>query len=422
MGDSNSNCFKYNERTKNIVVTIVCLFLCMVSEAPSGAIKNVALAESADFDLIFGYYIDAVGSAMAVVMCAIFHPVYEVIGIKATAVLTLLLYGVWYWTMIWIGNKYMVFVGSIIAGMGGGALWALVPMVIMDNSDEKCLQRNMGYMWVASSLGKLTGGLSNYLYFDGVTKISSENRQTVYGVCAGLTVLASIIGALGFSDVKEKSQRQGETPKFSALSWLKKMLQLPAFYMLILPLLYWGFMWGYVYSIVPTAAASISDSRNLIPLTVVISASCYLIGSACWNYVAKVTNNVFCITLASLMHLAALIISILTFPKSAASEILDVDTIETYIDPDSTYIVIILALMNIADSGISIIFYTAAGRVYGADGTSLGYSTNMIGYSVFYICSMFAPGLFDLHSYCYTMIAAVLVMCLTFVVGLRKYI
>ena len=417
MGDT--NCF--NEHTKNIIVTCVCVFLCLLANAPAGAIKNVALAESTDIELMVGYYVDAAYSAMAVVMCAFFHPVYKVIGIKATAMITVVFYGASFWTMIWIGNKYVLFLGSMIAGMGSGALWALVPMVIMDNSDEKLAQRNMGFMWVANALGSLIGGLGNYFYFNGVTKISSENRQTIYGVCAGVIIFASLIVGMGLSDIKAKTQLQQEAPKLSALNWFKKMLKLPQFYMLILPLIYWGFMWGFMYTILPTAVASISDSRNLIPLTTVISAISFLVGSSCWNYIAKLTNNFFCIILASLMHLAALILSILTFPKGAASEILDVDTIETYIDPNATYIVIILALTNLADSGISIIFYTVAGRVYGADGTSLGYSTNMIGYSVFYICSMFAPGLFDLHSFCYTMIASVLVMCLAFVVGLRKY-
>ena len=216
-------------------------------------------------------------------------------------------------------------------------------------------------------------------------------------------------------------EAEGTAQEFEPLEWCKKMLKLPAFYLLVIPLLFWGVLWGYFLKILPTAIPSISDSRNLIPLGAVIGGACAFLGATLWDFISKATNNLFCISLASLMIVAAAILSILTFPKEAATEILEVGSAETYIKPDSIYVVVIQGLIMLADVGLSIIFFAAAGQIYG-EGTTLGYASNMIGFSFFYICSMFAPDLFNLHSYCYLMIAAVLLTCFTFFTGLRKFI
>ena len=342
-------------------------------------------------------------------------------------------------------------------------------MVITENSEgAKNAQTNMGIWFAATSFGVLIGGLCNYFYFDGVYQISVENRQMVYGICAGITIFASFVAAVGLtqhenhkksgnhqplhneeitahseddeeleeeknendSDTieigilvpnKETENTEGTAPDFEPLQWCKKMLKFPAFYLLGIPLFYWGVLWGYYLKILPTATASISDSRNLIPLGAVISGACSFFGSTSWNFISRATNNLFCISLASLMIVSAAILSILTFPKGAATEILEVGSAETYIKPDSIYVIVIQGLIMFADIGIGIIFYAAAGQIYG-EGTTLGYASNMVGFSFFYICSMFAPDLFNLHSYCYLMIASVLLMCFTFFTGLRKFI
>ena len=118
------------------------------------------------------------------------------------------------------------------------------------------------------------------------------------------------------------------------------------FWILLLPLFYWAFIWGLFYKILPTATASISDDRKLIPLTTIIIGASYLLGSASWTHISRWTKNTACIILASLIHLAALVLSVLIFPKSAGSQILDVDGIDTYIKPDIVYIILIFALIG----------------------------------------------------------------------------
>ena len=206
-----------------------------------------------------------------------------------------------------------------------------------------------------------------------------------------------------------------------AKNWFKVMGKRFEFWVLLLPLVYWAFIWGYFYKILPTASASISDERNLIPLTTVIIGASYLVGSGAWNYISNWTNNTFCIVLQSLMLLASLAISILIFPKGAAANIVELDTASTYIQPNSVYVIVICALIGLADSGISIVFYTVSGIIFGK-GTSLGYAVVNNVFYVFYIVSMFAPSLFDLHTYCYTTGVAVLVMCFSLTVGLRRLI
>ena len=346
-------------------------------------------------------------------------------------------------------------------------------VVVVDNSAGKKSQKNMGYWFMSMSIGTLMGGLANYFYFEGVTKISTKNRVMIYTSCAGVTIFASLVATFGITDIKKSSKRhqplrdeeietvpQDDLDEVTystkereadvnimipgkpsgvnkvkdwfevmikkaelkeSLDWFKVMMRIPAFWFLIIPLIYWGFIWGYFIKILPTATASISDKRNLIPLTSVINGICSLIGTTTWNLLSKITNNIFCIGFASAMLLASLILSILIFPKGAASEILALGSAETYITPNSIHVAAICALIGLADSGVSIIYFTAAGRIYGNE-PALGYATNAIGYYVFYICSMFSPSLLDLHTYCYCMIASVVAMCLVFPFGLRKYL
>ena len=353
--------------------------------------------------------------------------------------------------------------------MGWGGLWVLWPMVVIENSAGEKSQKNMGFWFMAKSSGAVMGGLANYFYFEGVTKISSKNRVMIYTICAGVTMFASLVAAFGITDIKKSAKQHQplrdedietvpQNVKYSTkggeadvsvmvpgkpsgvnkfkdwfkvvikkaglkegLDWFKVMARIPEFWLLLIPLIYWGFIWGYFLKIFPTATASISDKRNLIPLTSVITGVCSLVGSTTWNLLSKITNNICCIVFASAMLLASLILSILIFPKGAASEILSLGSAETYITPDSIHVVVICALIGLADSGVSIIYYTTAGRIYG-DGSALGYSTNAIGFYSFYMCSMFAPSLFDLHTFCYCMIASVVAMCLVFPFGLRKYL
>ena len=439
-----------------------------MAAAPAILIQNIALAESSDIDLSVGYYSEVLRASMGIVTCLLFYPVYKKIGVKATAMVSTILITGNYWTMIWIVNEGLIYLGAAISGMGWGSLWVLWPMVIMENSKgAKNAQTNMGIWFAANSLGEFIGGLWNYFYFDGVYQISVENRQMVYGICAGITIFASFVAAVGLTQhdnqkqpedhqppnneeiaarfevndelegnkndgdkieigirvpgKKENTEAEGTAQEFEPLEWCKKMLKLPAFYLLVIPLLFWGVLWGYFLKILPTAIPSISDSRNLIPLGAVIGGACAFLGATLWDLISKATNNLFCISLASLMIVAAAILSILTFPEEAATEILEVGSAETYIKPDSIYVIVIQGLIMLADVGLSIIFFAAAGQIYG-EGPTLGYASNMIGFSFFYICSMFAPDLFNLHSYCYLMIAAVLLTCFTFFTGLRKFI
>ena len=193
------------------------------------------------------------------------------------------------------------------------------------------------------------------------------------------------------------------------------------FWVLLLPLVYWAFIWGYFYKILPTASASVSDERDLIPLTTVIIGVAYLAGSVVWNKVATWVNNTVCIVLQSLMLLASLVISVLIFPKTAAAQLVKTGTGNTYLEPNSVYVIVICTLIGLSDSGISIIFYTVSGVIFGK-GTSLGYAVVNNVFYIFYVVSMFTPSLFDLHTYCYITGVAVLVMCFAITVGLRKFI
>lgn len=451
-----------DERTKNLVVASVCMSMCMMAAYPAASVQNVALAESTDIDLNVGYYSEIVKYVGCILVGFVFHPFYKLVGIKVTAATTGLLLTGGFWVMIWIVNEAFIYFGYFLSGLGAGALWILWPMAVMDNSEESQAQRNMGYWWMAEALGPTVGALINYLYFQNVTTISSENRIMLYSICCAVTVIAVFIATITVTDIKESSKRHrplkedeiryveidekghqkeydadvqvlvgksGEkdgvtaptqTDQPTAAEWFRKMFRTKEFWILLLPLIYWGFIWGYFMKMLPTATASITDRRDVIPLTALVSGAAMLVGATSWNFVSRWLNNTACIILASIMQFIAITLSILIFPKNAAAEITEVGAAETYITPDNLYLVVIAGLIGLADSGVSIIYYTVAGRVYGS-GTSLGFSVNNNGFCVFYIVSMFAPSLFDLHSYCYCMFGAVLLMCLSLTVGLRRF-
>ena len=451
-----------DERTKNLIVASVCMSMCMMAVYPASSVQNVALAESTNIDLNVGYYSEIVKYVACILVGFIFHPFYKLVGIKVTAATTILLITGGFWVMIWIVNEAVIYFGYFLSGLGAGALWILWPMTVMDNSEESQAQRNMGYWWMAEALGPTVGALINYFYFQNVTTISSENRVMLYSICCAITVIAALVATITVTDITKSSARhrplkqdeityveideKGQKKEYeadvqvlvgkseekagvpsptqpdetNAAEWFRKMAKTKEFWILLLPLIYWGFIWGYFMKMLPTATASISNRRDMIPLTTLVSGAAMLIGATSWNFVARCFNNTVCIILATVMQFIAITLSILIFPKNAASEIVEVGTAETYIKPDNIYLVVIAGLIGLADSGVSIIYYTVAGRVYGS-GTSLGFSVNNNGFCVFYIVSMFAPSLFDLHSYCYCMFGAVLLMCLSLTVGLRRF-
>ena len=452
-------------RTQNLLIASIAMMICVMAGTPSAALQNIALAESTDLAIQVGYYSEIVGVIGSIIMGFIFPVVYRFLGIKLTTTLTIIITTAYYWTMIWVVNEYLIYLGGFLAGLGWGGLWIICPMVVMDNSQEGKGIRNMAYFWMAKSLGDMIGGLCGYAYFDNITVISETNRFVVYGVCVGITCFAAVLAAVGLSEIKDdkyrhqplenevdvketngdisadgdsltvkedflddkesaKSDSEFDISKFNhsveyTKNWFNVMVQRLEFWMLLLPLVYWAFIWGYFYKILPTATASISDKRGLIPLTTVIIGASYLIGSASWNFLSRWMNSTLCIVLQSLMLLASLAISILIFPKGAASGI-DISG-DTYITPDSIFVVIICALIGLADSGISITFYTVSGIIFG-EGTSVGFAVVNNVFYIFYIFSMFAPSLFDLHSYCYSTGAMVVVMCISMTVGLRKFL
>ena len=83
--------------------------------------------------------------------------------------------------------------------------------------------------------------------------------------------------------------------------------------------------------------------------------------------------------------------------------------------------IVISALIGLGDAMFCVIYDTAIGRLYGKK-TSFGYSINTLVYHVTYGLGMFAPTLFDIHSYCYITMVTVVASCLSLAVGLKQYL
>ena len=83
--------------------------------------------------------------------------------------------------------------------------------------------------------------------------------------------------------------------------------------------------------------------------------------------------------------------------------------------------IVISALIGLGDAMFCVIYDTAIGRLYGKK-TSFGYSINTLVYHVTYGLGMFAPTLFDIHSYCYITMVTVVASCLALAVGLKQYL
>ena len=300
----------------------------------------------------------------------------------------------------------------------------------------------MGYFWSGLSAGVMAGGLVNYFYFVGVNTISTANRQVVYALCAGVTVLASLLAGFGLSEIKGREDRKtkadvtytkvnesnGEDngvmkvdesnekddddikgdegslgddvvimPKEdddkkegmdgdelnNSLSdfvvWFKMMARRPDFFIHFVPLIYNGFICAYFSKTLPTAIPSIYNERKLIPLTTVVTGGSYLLGSATSNITSRWITPAACIFLSGLLILVAMILSILIFPKEAASQILEISTAQTFIKGGIFHVIVISALIGLGDAMFSVIYDTAIGRLYDKK-TSFGYSINILGY------------------------------------------
>ena len=446
-----------DEKLKNILVVTFAMGLVYSAVFPAVAVQNITLAESSDIPLTVGYYAAIVHNVGSMLNALVFQFVYNRVGIRWTAGLSMVLITGAHWPMIWITNQYVIYAGEFLSGIGRGAGWIFAPMIVMDNSEPGKSHRNMGYFWSGLSAGVMAGGLGNYFYFVGVTTISAVNRQVVYALCAGVTVLASLLAGFGLSEIKgregcqttndvtyvkvdennedyrvtmpkedggkkEEIDGDGLNSSFSDfIVWFKMMARRPAFWLHFIPLIYTGFIWAYFYKMFPTAIPSISNQRKLIPLTTVVMGGSYLLGTSTSSIVSRWITPTACLLLSALMILVAMILSVLIFPKEAASQILEIGTTETFIKGGFVHLMVISALIGLGDGMFSVIHLTAIGRLYGKD-TSLGYSVNIIMYYLVYGLCMFTPTLFDMHSYCYITMVTVVASCLALTVGLKQFL
>ena len=446
-----------NEKLKNIVLVSIGMGLIYSAVFPANAVQNIALAESSDISLTVGYYAAIVNNVGSILTAFVFQFVYNRLGLKLTIALSMFIITGAHWPMIWVTNQYLIYVGEFLSGVGRGFGWIFTPMIVMDNSEKGKSQRNMGYNWTIMSAGVMAGGLCNYFYFVGVTTISVANRQMVYALCAGVTLLASLIAGCGVSEIKggggqggsakvtyvkceEGQEEEGQARSVESendaegvggnglnyslgdfVTWFKMMGTRLTFWAHFVPLIYTGFIWAYFYKMFPTAIPSISDQRKLIPLSTVIMGGTYLVGTSSSNILSRWFTPAACVALSSCMILVAMILSVLIFPKEAASKIIELGTAETYIRGGPAHLISISALIGLGDGIFSVIHFTAIGRLYGRE-TSLGYSVNILGYYLIYGLCMFTPTLFDIHSYCYVTMATVVASCLALTVGLKNYL
>ncbi|XP_063691548.1 uncharacterized protein LOC134823881 [Bolinopsis microptera] len=460
-----------NEKLKNVLITGIAMGISFSAVFPAGAVQNIALEETSDIPLTVGYYSAIIQNIGSMVTALVFQFLYNRLGLRLTAGLSIVLTTGSYWPMIWITNQYVIYAGEFLSGIGRGAGWIFAPMIVMDNSEVGKSHRNMGYLWTTASAGMVLGGLVNYFYFVEVSSISTTNRQIVYALCAGVTVLASLLAGFGISEIKGRESHKttadvtyvkidesnGEDdsvmkvdessigddvvimPKedgdkkegmdgdelnnsFSDfIVWFKMMARRPVFWLHFVPLIYTGFICAYFYKMFPTAIPSISNQRKLIPLTTVVIGGSNLVGSATSNIISRWITPTACIVLSGLLILVAMILSILIFPKEAFSQILEIGAAETFIKGGIVHLMVISALIGLGDSMFAVIYDTAIGRLFDKK-TSFGYSINTLVYHLMYGIGMFSPTLFDIHSYCYITMVTVVASCLALAVGLKQYV
>jgi hypothetical protein len=121
-------------------------------------------------------------------------PIIGLIGAKVTIVIS----GLFYIAIIPFLTRPLVgtlFLGSILAGAGGGVIWTAQGAILFSNSDNKTLGRNTGIFWIFLQSSFIIGNLFYYLFVHINQQDTVEyNEETI---CITETVNAIIYGVLG---------------------------------------------------------------------------------------------------------------------------------------------------------------------------------------------------------------------------------
>ena len=451
---------------RNLTITCIVFFLTYLTFTPSLTLMSVSIfpystlnqaCETCTIDIMVIYYSRVIQYAASFPMCFFFPEIYKFLGLKLVYLLSAGLYIPFYLTMIWIKNDATLYIGALFTAIANSMLWCAAPMCMADSAGPGKYQMYMGFCMFSLFTGVTASGIANYFYLDGVYFISDKIRINLYTAFAVGALLAAVIGAFGIKDVKAKkvlgistkkdiaaleglASEDSEIPNaviedlpqrenpmeqriseriYYQLYWYVETVQRKEFWLIVVPLFYWGVLWGYKSTIMSTAIGFTFPESKYIPLKSICIGASYLLGALLWTPMSRCTSNFASLSLCTLMLIVGCVLSVLIFPKTAAVSI-DPNAM-TYLEPKGFYIIIISCLIGAADSGFCLVFYSAVAKVF-ASNTTMGYAAVQNWFNVFTIVALFAPKYIDLHVYLYVTLAVVVASWLSLGIGLRHYI
>jgi len=358
--------------TSNYNIAVACTVCFLVNSAlyPASSIQYVVISDSSSDlkDSNIAYYSQAIVYAASILGSLCCSMLYDVVGIKATYGIGVVLYCVLYLAVI-VLKSWALYTAAVLTGLGVGIQWVMGPMIIADNSTNEQLMRNFSIMQACLTLSIVVGSLCDYFYIEHLTQISDHQRLVIYSVCIAITLLATLIAitCIRYPPKTLVTQKAADnkvkerTNTLTRTQLLIAMVTKPEFYCCVIHIFYCGMVTSYIWMIFTTCIGATFDKRGILALAGIVIGISGMVGAVIWDRMGTCSLTVQTLALG-LVASAAYILSFLIFPGDSPYNASPLK--ETYVTPSIALVLLISALLGASEAGFAVSANTAVGKVF----------------------------------------------------------
>ena len=190
-------------------------------------------------------------------------------------------------------NTYLLYIGSVIVGIGSPILWTAQGNFIAINSDEKTISRNSGIVWAMFQTSTFIGNIFAYFMFSGEEFIPSSVRTTVGAVllsvtCAGV-LFVLLLRPTPWADTSPINNSASVLKSSAKLFITKDML------FLCFTFFYTGLQFSLLSGVYPSCVGftnSLGDNRKaLATICMIFIAVGEVLGGAVFGFFGHLTTK-----------------------------------------------------------------------------------------------------------------------------------
>lgn len=90
-------------------------------------------------------------------------------------------------------NNYLLYIGSVVLGLGAATIWTAQGNFLTLNSDSSTMSRNSGIFWAMLQMSMLIGNTFVYFQFQGLDEVDTTTRTTVTMTLLGIGLVGTCV-------------------------------------------------------------------------------------------------------------------------------------------------------------------------------------------------------------------------------------